>query len=82
MAKKLSYLDWVRKFDKGDQYVLFLLGLGFSVAQTANLMHMTRANVYLVIDRNAQMLEEYVGNMKEILQRIDIQIQEELAKET
>lgn len=60
----MNYIEFLKKHESFDKYVLFLLALGFSVADVASMTKMTRAGVYKIIARNKAIVKDYIDSIK------------------
>lgn len=64
----MNYIDFIKKHDSIDRYVLLLLALDFSIAETAKMVGMSRQNIYGIIKRNKDIVEEYIESVKPIVE--------------
>lgn len=55
----MKFVEWLKKYDNFDRYILFLLSLDLTVIQVANLCEVTTQHVYNVIGRNKDLIKEY-----------------------
>lgn len=64
----MDYITWLKKHDNVDRYVLLLLSLDFSISETAKMIGMSRQNIYGVIKRNKDIVEEYIESVRPIIE--------------
>lgn len=65
----MTYLQFIKTHDNIEKYVLFLLSLDFSVAETAKMVGMTRQAIYVIVNRNKTLVDEYMAGLKEITEK-------------
>lgn len=65
----MTYLDYLKKSDNIDKYILLLLFLDFGVEDTANAIKVTRQTVYNVIERNKKIVKEYMESVKDVVDK-------------
>jgi predicted DNA-binding protein YlxM (UPF0122 family) len=62
----MNYIEFLKKHESFDKYVLFLLALDFSVADVATMTGMTRQGIYKAVTRNKDIVKEYIDSVKDI----------------
>lgn len=58
----MSYVDFLKKEETFDKYVLLLLSLGMSVEEVSKKLKITRQTIYNVIKRNQRIVEQFKIN--------------------
>lgn len=53
----MNYVDYLKRYESFDKYILFLHELNIEPAEIARMVKMTRQHVYNVIERNKEMIE-------------------------
>lgn len=66
----MDYIDYIKKHDNLDKYILFLLSIGVSVSQTARWTKTSRMHIYNVLDRLQSSGEEYGKVIAELQKQI------------
>lgn len=55
----MGYLEYLRKEESFDKYILFLLGLGFNRAEVIKLTGVSKQTVYSALKRNADIAKKF-----------------------
>jgi hypothetical protein len=53
----MKYIDYVKKYDNLDKYIVFLAEMGLSAPEIAVVTETTRSHVYVVLQRNSWLME-------------------------
>lgn len=61
-----NYIDYLKKYEHYDKFILYLLALGMSVDEVAKNAQVTRQTVYNVIERNRSMVNDHVEGVESI----------------
>jgi predicted DNA-binding protein YlxM (UPF0122 family) len=64
----MTYIEFLKKYDNYDKYILYLLAQGFDVAQTAEKAEVARQTVYTAINRNKDLVKSYIEAIKPLLE--------------
>lgn len=80
--KPTNYLEWIKRYDHFDKYILFLLAIGFSAKETADLVGMTPQHIHDVIRQDVQLTAEHQKLLeKSIMESLRLEQNDEQAKE-
>lgn len=60
----MDYIEWLKKHESFDKYVLFLLALDYNVSEVSKKLNMPRPTVYAVIKRQKDLMKSYNSSIE------------------
>lgn len=62
----MNYIEWLKKHESFDKYVLFLLALDFSISDVSKMLNMPRPTIYAIIKRQKGLVKKYMESIDEV----------------
>lgn len=62
----MNYIEWLKKHESFDKYVLFLLALDFNISQVSEMLDMPRPTIYAVIKRQKDLMKQYIASVEDL----------------
>lgn len=66
----MNYIDYLKKYDNIDKYVLFLLYIGVTVSQTAKWTELSRMQIYNIVKRNQDFIKEHATVLEDLMEKV------------